>query len=96
MRAGVTLHAKGVLKRYTVGHLALNEVRSRTPMAAAVQDRCPHYWAAGPVLDAFDPPANFSIGLDAILTGLIASPLTPPRARSSASPGRRDRRRGQS
>jgi AcrR family transcriptional regulator len=89
-----SVHVKGALLRFCVGHITLNESAQGHEWRRLPKTSFPHYRATGPALDAFDPAAHFRIGLDALLAGLAASSLAPDTMGvrtlpSNKSPGRR-------
>jgi AcrR family transcriptional regulator len=71
------LHVKGALMRYCLGHLITDELRAGKDWRGVPDGAFPNYRAAGPASERFDPAEQFQIGIDALLTGLAASPLAP-------------------
>lgn len=71
------LHVKGALMRYCLGHLMVDELRTGKDWHGVPESAFPHYRAAVPASERFDPAEQFRIGIDALLAGLAASPLAP-------------------
>jgi AcrR family transcriptional regulator len=71
------LHVKGALMRYCLGHLMVDELRTEKDWRGVPEAAFPHYRAAGPASQRFDPAEQFRIGIQALLDGLAASRLAP-------------------
>ena len=72
------LHVKGALMRFVVGHLVLDELSAGTAWRDELPpDAFPRYRSVADAVDAFDRAEHVTVGLDALLAGLAASPLAP-------------------